>query len=64
MYFKDKRAAQLNVHQESTLNNYAVISGDKGLIEVSIHVCLEIVYSLDLPVGLSKANFQRKILFE
>ena len=36
MYFKDKRVAQLNVHQESTLNNYAVISGDKGLIEVSI----------------------------
>ena len=35
MYFKDKRVAQLNLHQESFLSNCAVISGDKGNIEVS-----------------------------
>ena len=35
MYFKDKRVAQLNLHQESVLSNCAVISGDKGNIEVS-----------------------------
>ena len=34
MYFKDKRVAQLNLHQESFLSNCAVISGDKGNIEV------------------------------
>ena len=34
MYFKDKRVAQLNIHQESHLNNLAVISGPKGKIEV------------------------------
>ena len=35
MYFKDKRVAQLKLHQESVLSNCAVISGDKGNIEVS-----------------------------
>ena len=35
MYFKDKRVAQLNLHQESVLSNCAFISGDKGTIEVS-----------------------------
>ena len=39
MYFKDKRVAQLNLHQESVLSNCAVISGDKGNIEVSGLYC-------------------------
>ena len=38
MYFKDKRVAQLNLHQESFLSNCAVISGDKGNIEVCLYV--------------------------